>query len=45
MLNMYCLRSTPTESPVVVLTAWQPATSNAAVTPQRAKILRISYLH
>lgn len=29
MLNMYCLRSTPTAPPLVVFTAWQPASSSA----------------
>src|ERR1700712_5972996 len=41
MLNMYCLRSTPTASPLVVLTAWQAASSRLVLRPRMTNGLRI----
>jgi hypothetical protein len=36
MLNMYCLRSTPTASPLVVFTDWQPLSNRLAVKALKA---------
>ncbi|MNL45436.1 hypothetical protein D3C87_1680830 [compost metagenome] len=44
MLNMYCLRSTPTAPPLVVLTDWQPASSRPALSAYIANVLFIEKL-
>src|SRR5450830_338799 len=44
MLNMYCLRSTPTAPPLVVFTDWQPASSIAALSTLTANDFFINTL-
>ncbi|MNS37386.1 hypothetical protein D3C72_696020 [compost metagenome] len=44
MLNMYCLRSTPTAPPLVVLTDWQPASSRAVPSAHETNVLFIKKL-
>src|SRR5690606_18077011 len=44
MLNIYCLRSTPTAPPLVVFTAWQPASRMPALNRLTTKDLRMRTL-
>src|SRR5438132_13844755 len=44
MLNMYCLRSTPTAPPLVVLTDSQPLSSRAALSAHKTNDLFINTL-
>ncbi|MNE70271.1 hypothetical protein D3C80_1660520 [compost metagenome] len=45
MLNMYCLRSTPTALPLVVFTAWHPASSKAAASAVKDNVWFMLSLH
>lgn len=44
MLNMYCLRSTPTAPPLVVLTDWQPASNTDTPNAHTATVFFINLL-
>ena len=44
MLNIYCLRSTPTAPPLVVLTDWQPLSSKLALSAHKTNDLFINLL-
>src|SRR5437868_32435 len=44
MLNMYCLRSTPTAPPLVVLTDWQPLSSKPALSAHKTNDLFMNTL-